>query len=254
MDLGDLNSGTLEKKEAAAPVSARLAFQPGVVGSKPTTTTLIATIERGKAAQRALDRAAAQTWAHWRDICLALLAIQRLAMAAAKADQPRGAPYHRAINYRLRLHGFDRYDKAARSRMVELARNLDAIETWRATLPEERLSELNFPRIVLTAWKQSLSLVSSGGRQRDKKKDAPPPVDAALRASSGWDVEIWQAVLAAKSFDWFQRVMPSAWRPQLQQRAGEQFMRLEQKRAPNKRLKNWKPAVVAGTDTMGAAD
>jgi hypothetical protein len=174
-------------------------------------------------------------------------------MAAAKADQPRGAPYHRAINHRLRLHGFDRYDKAARSRMVELARNLDAIEAWRATLPEERLAELNFPRIVLTAWKQSLSPASSGERKGDKKKDTPPPVDAALRVSSGWDIEIWQAVLAAKGFDWFREVMPSAWRPQLQQRAGEQFMRREQKRSPNKRLKNWKPAVVAGTDIVGTA-
>jgi hypothetical protein len=86
-DISSTDNFNLDK-----PVLGQLAFQPAVVGSKPTTTTLTAAIERGKAAQRELDRAAAQTWAHWRDICLALLAIQNLAMAAAKADQPVARP------------------------------------------------------------------------------------------------------------------------------------------------------------------
>jgi hypothetical protein len=223
----------------------------GVVGSKPTTFAPSAIIERGKAAQRELDRAAAQTWTAWRDICLALLAIQILAMAAAKADQPRGAPYHRAVNHRLRLHGFDRYDKAARSRMVELARNIDAVEAWRATLPEERLAELNFPRIVLTAWKQSLSPASGGGSEGriGLKKRPQSTLDDALLASAAWDTDLWTALLTAKGLDWMLGVMPFAWRSQLLRRVGEQFMRCEQKRSPNKRLKNWKPAVVGGTDT-----
>jgi hypothetical protein len=213
-----------------------------VVGSKPTTTTLTAAIERGKAAQRELDRAAAQTWDKWRAICLALLAIQNLAMAAAKAEQPRGAPYHRAVNHRLRLHGFERYDKAARSRMVEVARDIAAIDAWRATLPAERLIDLNYPRTVLTAWKQALRS-KPDDRSEDRRGDKPDSqtsLDAALCASSGWDTEVWKAVLAAKGLDWFRRVMPADWRSQLQRLAGGQVIERLKASHPDMRVKRLK--------------
>jgi hypothetical protein len=215
-----------------------------VVGSQPTTTSAI--IEAGKAAQRQLDRGAAQTWTAWRDICLALSAIQQQALAVAKAKQPRGRKYHRAVRHRLRLHGFERYDKSARSRMVEVARNLGAIDAWRATLSPEQLTELNYPRVVLTLWKQSLRPKPANTGKKDEHNESPLAV--ALQASSGWDDKLWTALLEAKDLDWLLRIMPATWRLQLLQRAGMQFMRAEQKRDPNKRLKNWKPAVVGGAD------
>ena len=217
--------------------------RPVVCSQQTTPMTPSALIEAGKAAQRLLDRAAAQTWDAWRDICLALLAIQILAMGAAKAEQPRGAPYHRAVNHRLRLHGFDRYDKTARSIMVEVARNIEAVDAWRASLAPERLAELNYPRVVLNHWKRSLSSRSEAidsNKHEPVNQDSPAPLDAALRASSAWDADLWTALLVAKGLSWFRQVMPSAWRPQLQQLAGGQAIEQLKSKYPNKRVKRLK--------------
>ena len=230
-----IDSSSIPKNQVA---SSTAAFQPGVVCSQQTTLTPSAMIERGKAAQRQLDRAAAQTWTAWRDICLALLAIQNLAMAAARAAQPRGTPYHSAVNHRLRLHGFDRYDKTARSIMVDVARNIEAVDAWRAALPPERLADLNYPRVVLTHWKQSLWPKAAGPSKRGKgSKQEPTPLDAALRVSSGWDAALWKALLAAKGPDWFREVMPAIWRPELQRLAGGQAIQQLKSRYPDTRLK-----------------
>jgi hypothetical protein len=126
-----------------------------------------ALIEQGKAALIELERDR-QTWPLWVAASQAQLAIQTLAMTAAQTNTPQGPRYREAVKHFLALHKFDRINKGTRSLMCEVARNLDAIEAWRSTLPSEELLELNHPRVVLDRWKRSRRSTSDQGRRRPR--------------------------------------------------------------------------------------
>jgi hypothetical protein len=128
-------------------------------------------------------------------------------MAAAQTNTPHGPRYRKAVKHFLACHKFDRINKGTRSLMCEVARNLDAIESWRSTLPTEELLELNHPRVVLAHWKRSLRSASD----QDSKE---PEVDEANPMLVGWNKatsEQRTTGLVEVGFDGFREVMPGDW-------------------------------------------
>ena len=103
-----------------------------VCSFKPSSavTPTNAVIERGKAALIRLKRDE-QTWPDWCDACKAQFAIQTLAMTAAQTNTPHGPRYRKAVKHFLACHKLDWINKGTRSLMCEVARNLDAIESWK---------------------------------------------------------------------------------------------------------------------------
>jgi hypothetical protein len=140
-------------------------FKPSLSG---TSTNPI--IEQGKTALSQLEQDK-QTWPNWVCVSRALLELQSLAMAAANKNVPQGPVYRKAVKRYLACYGFDRIHKSTRSLLVEIARNLPAIETWRSTLRPEELLDLNHPRVVLARWKKSLRLGSADA----ESEEANPP-------------------------------------------------------------------------------
>jgi hypothetical protein len=179
-----------------------------VCSFKPSSavTATNAVIERGKAALIRLERDE-QTWPDWCDACKAQFAIQTLAMTAAQTNTPHGPRYRKAVKHFLACHKFDRINKGTRSLMCEVARNLDAIESWRSTLPSEELLELNHPRVVLAHWKRSLRSASD---QDSEERE----VDVANPMLVGWNKatpEQRTIGLTKVGFDDFRQVMPGDW-------------------------------------------
>ena len=114
------------------------------------------TIIRGQKAQARLEEGSGQVWSDWCDLIRALAECQNRALREAKTNKPQGPNYRRAIGRLLRCHGFDRIDKADRSRLIGYAANLAAMDKWRAGQPNERQLDLNHPRVVAAGWKRSL--------------------------------------------------------------------------------------------------
>lgn len=180
-----------------------------VCNFKPAPPDLAA-IERGKAAYRRLK--GSNIWADWRDVCLALLALMLRAMAAAGAVEPRGGKYQKSIIHQLRLHGFEHIHKTTRSILIDVARNIEAIDAWREELAKsdpERLTDLNHPRVVLTYWKRSLGLDS---KNQEASEDRPNPF------LTGWgraNADERKAGLIEIGFGSFRPHMPDTWHPEM---------------------------------------
>jgi hypothetical protein len=197
---GNLSNGNQDNVVSLAAV------RPKVCNANlPPINATDAVIDRGKAALIRLERDK-QTWPDWCAVCEAQLAVQTLAMTAAQTNTPQGPRYREAAKHFLALHKFDRINKGMRSLMCEVARNLDAIESWRSTLPSEELLELNHPRVVLAHWKRSL---------RSKDQDPEDPEVAVPNPMIvGWDKatpEQRTTGLAKVGFDDFRQVMPGNW-------------------------------------------
>ena len=122
--------------------------QTGKVGNdQPCTSTEI--IARGRASLAHIERG---HWPDWRNVIAALAAGRTIALLQAGANVPQGRRYREAMGRWLRCHGFDRIDKADRSRLLKVADNLTAIDEWRNGLPPDEQLRLNHPRTVLATW------------------------------------------------------------------------------------------------------
>lgn len=109
-------------------------------------------IERGRKALKRLERA---TWSDWVAVAKALAAGRAIIMHEVSTNAPQNSRYRKCMGEWLRHWGFDRIDKADRSRLLKVADNLDAINSWRSGLPPEQQLRLNFPATVLRAWKRA---------------------------------------------------------------------------------------------------
>jgi hypothetical protein len=179
----------------------------------PSIATTNTIIERGKAALTRL-KDDTQTWPDWCAACEALLAVQTLAMAVARTNKPQGPRYRKAIKHYLGCHGFDRIQKSTRSLMCEVARNINAIEAWRATLSANELLELNHPRVVLTHWRRSLRSSSSQDDPEDTKDEEHKKDEEHNPLLVGWNKaspEQRTVGLAKVGFNNFRQAMPADW-------------------------------------------
>jgi hypothetical protein len=136
--------------------------QTGKVGNdQPCTSTEI--IARGRASLAHIERG---HWPDWRNVIAALAAGRTIALLQAGTNVPQGGRYREAMGRWLRCHGFDRIDKADRSRLLKVADNLTAIDEWRNGLPPDEQLRLNHPRTVLATWNAT---------QRQSSPPPPPP-------------------------------------------------------------------------------
>jgi hypothetical protein len=156
---------------------------PAGCASQPSS---IFKFEEGSAAWKRLQQH--QTWSDWRCVGLALATGQAEAMVRARTNQPKGKRYREEFGPFLCEYGFDRIDKGARSRLLEVMRNLTPIEAWLEKLqidkPAKRL-QLNHPQTVLSTWKRS----------KGEKKPTPEVKPEACSVWKSWSKEERRAAL-----------------------------------------------------------
>ena len=104
------------------------------------------------------------TWSDWVAVGEALSIGQVESMRAAHTNEPAGRRFNAEHSRWLKANGFDRIDKAARSRLLTCLENRPAIEAWIATLPINRRLTLNHPNAVWRGWQ----------RTQVRPEDTPP--------------------------------------------------------------------------------
>src|SRR5262249_7064386 len=82
---------------------------------------------------------------------------RHLAMVEAGTNQPQGPRYQAIFAEWLIAEGFEKIDKAARSRLFDCLEHRVEIETWRETLPLSDRLQLNHPNAVWRRW-QNLTI------------------------------------------------------------------------------------------------
>ena len=178
-----------------------------------------------------------QTWPDWCAVIRALAKIREICLQAS-GGRDKGRRFNGAMGHWLRCYGFDRIDKADRSRLLRCADHLEAIDIWRSGRPLPEQLGLNHPRIVFERWQRTLG----------KGENTPAAsVNQNPKSSSGFiDTEWTEALRSDLGFERFLRVMPNEWRPKLELRAGAQILSRAKARYPNTKLKNLR--VVGGTE------
>jgi hypothetical protein len=146
------------------------------------------TIIRGQKAQARLEAGSGQVWSDWCDLIRALAECQNRAMREAETNKPQGPNYRKAIGRLLRCYGFDRIDKADRSRLIGYAADLAAMDKWRASQPNERQLDLNHPRVVAAGWKRSLrpKPERSPSSETDSTTDTAVPAVITIAEVLAW--------------------------------------------------------------------
>jgi hypothetical protein len=104
----------------------------------------------------ALDRLGkGRDWSDWQKVAVALAAGRTEAMRTAKTNKPNGGKYNRAFGAVLERERLDRIDSATRNQLLQIAKNMSAIEAWREKLePAERL-RLNHPSTIWRNWRRT---------------------------------------------------------------------------------------------------
>jgi hypothetical protein len=97
-------------------------------------------IKNGVEAWEAIGKA--ESFEGWKRIGAALSVGKQFALRATGANAAWGRNYSRAFNGWLKQHRFDGMAKSVRSVAIELVENINAIERWRATLPERKRRQL----------------------------------------------------------------------------------------------------------------
>jgi hypothetical protein len=92
------------------------------------------------------------------------------ALKVTGANAAWGRNYSRAFSEWMKQHGFDKMAKSVRSVAIELHENANAIEAWRATLPERQRKRLVHPLSNVRRWRAATAH-DSGKCPQDLKRD-----------------------------------------------------------------------------------
>ena len=103
------------------------------------------------------------TWTDWLAVGEALRRLRTAAMREAFTNEPVGSRYNEAFGQRLHQHGFDKLDKADRSRLFECMKHREEIEAWRSTIALNKQLQWNHPGTVLRRWKAATRIPSDNG-------------------------------------------------------------------------------------------
>lgn len=112
--------------------------------------------------ERRTIRAGVDTWAAinkaesfegWKAIGAALAIGKAHALKVTQANAAWGRNYSREFCEWIKQHGFDKMAKSVRSAAIELHENHNAIEAWRATLPEKQRQRLIHPLSNVRRWR-----------------------------------------------------------------------------------------------------
>jgi hypothetical protein len=130
-----------EERELKAPVTLpKLAFTAGHDDIKEAAERIATTriIRAGRDAWEEIGRA--EGFEAWKLIGKALAVGKAHALRVTGANAAWGQHYSREFGKWMKAHGFDTMPKPTRSVAIELHENANAIEAWRATLPEQQRS------------------------------------------------------------------------------------------------------------------
>jgi hypothetical protein len=127
------------------------------------------TIRAGRDAWEEISRA--ESFESWKLIGAALAVGKRHALKVTGANAAWGRNYSREFSNWMKQHGFDKMAKSVRSVAVELHENANAIEAWRATLPERQRKRLVHPLSNVRRWRASLNH-GNGKCSADLNRDA----------------------------------------------------------------------------------
>lgn len=136
-----------------------------------------ATIEAGRTAWDKIH--GATTFENWRKVALAVSIGRHHALREAGQNKPFGPKYSRALNQWLDANHFREMAEEIRGVLCKVADNVDAIDSWRATLSAETRARQNNPFVVLKNWRiatrpkqpQRTNAKSSG---RHRTTSSPP--------------------------------------------------------------------------------
>jgi hypothetical protein len=125
-------------------------------------------IRAGRDAWAEINRAASFTG--WVAVGKALAVGRDFALRVTGANRPEGRRYCAEFSQWIEQHGFAGMQKSVRSVAIELAENIEAVEQWRATLPERQRRRLMHPLSNVRRWRASTH--RNGKCADDLKRDA----------------------------------------------------------------------------------
>lgn len=170
---------------------------PKAVAERIRTTR---TIRAGRDAWHAIEKA--ETFEAWRSIGAALAIGKAHALHVTGANRAAGQHYCREFGKWVKEYGFDQIPKSTRSHVIEMFENIEAIEAWRATLPDKQRRRLRSPQINVRRWRASTAN-GNGKCLIDLKREAMRAwrrfVDCAQALPADQAQLLWQAVLSEVS-------------------------------------------------------
>jgi hypothetical protein len=193
--------GRLGEERELAPVTLpKLAFMAGQDDNMKEAAEQIATtrtIRVGRDAWQAINRA--ESFDGWRAIGAALAVGKHHALKVTGANAAWGRNYSREFAAWMKRHGFDKMAKSVRSVAVELHENANAIEAWRATLPERQRKRLVHPLSNVRRWRAATAH-GNGKCPQDLRRDAMAAwrrfVSCVKALPADEAAPLWQAALA----------------------------------------------------------
>jgi hypothetical protein len=160
-------------------------------------------------ADEALERIQrGQTWLDWRKVAELFAHGRKLAMLRGHTNKPEGKGYNLSFAAWLDAHPKLRsIDKATRNHAMQCMDQIDAIETWRATLADNQRQTINHPTTVLRRFKSANR--DNAGEEPVKKlseKDALRERNAELEAQLS---RMEREAKDADDRDWFYEGTPA---------------------------------------------
>jgi hypothetical protein len=116
----------------------------------------------------------ANSFTAWCRIGAALHIGKTHALRTTGANCAWGSTYSRAFNTWMNEYGFGAMRASDRSHAIDLHENLEAIEQWRATLPDKQRRRLQGPQQNVRRWR------------RETQQNAKPRRDDIARALAAW--------------------------------------------------------------------
>ena len=163
--------GRLGERTVKSVTLPKLAFtaEPIDITEAAEKISAMRTVRAGRDAWEAIDKA--ESFESWKSIGAALSVGKSHALRTTGANRAWGQHYSREFGQWLKANCFDRMPKSTRSVAIELHENAEAIEAWRATLPERQRRRLVHPLSNVRRWRAATG-DGNGRCPQDLKRDA----------------------------------------------------------------------------------
>jgi hypothetical protein len=164
-------NGAGQEREVRPITLPRLIFmaEPDNIEEAAERLAAMRVVRVGRDAYHAIDKA--ESFAAWKSIGAALAIGKAHALRVTGANAAWGQHYSREFGKWIKANGFDRMPKSTRSVAVELHENANAIEAWRATLPQRQRKRLIHPLSNVRRWRAATAH-GNGKCPADLKRDA----------------------------------------------------------------------------------
>jgi hypothetical protein len=128
----------------------------------------------------------ATSFESWKAIALAVAIGRKHALREAGSNTPYGKKYSVAISHWLDANEFREMPFGIRSACCVLADNIDAIQSWRATLPASEQASQNHPQVIMRRYRRATEAEVSQVRQHVVSKVQGKAAKRAACTSVRW--------------------------------------------------------------------